>query len=99
MARIYIGLDNDAAQNTEVELSGFNDAALTRFLDWVWSVYPQYEADGVTEKPKNQANRNAAFQQWANGFFASTKAQVKSYETQTSAAVQAAKDAIGEFDA
>ena len=101
----YPGGEGLASVDPASEFSQTNNAGVVPLLSDVfdhrlpvWSIYPQYEADGVTEKPKTLANRNAAFQQWANGFFASTKAQVRSYETQTSAAVQAAKDAIGEFD-
>ena len=41
---------------TVTTTTSVNDTNMTRFTDWAFAVYPQFEADGTTLKPKNNAN-------------------------------------------
>ena len=68
------------------------DPNMTRFTDWAWVHYPQYEADGVTLKTKNNTNLAAAVRDWMTSQWNGTKANVLRYEQV--AAAQAASDAV-----
>ena len=68
----YIADAGTVTQDSKI----YSEANGQRFLDWIWVAYPQYEADGVTLKPRTQANEVQAFRDFADGFYAGTKANV-----------------------
>jgi hypothetical protein len=68
------------------------DPNMQRFLDWIWYAYPQFLPDGVTPKPRNNANEADAFREWAAFDWQFVKERVLDYER--SAAAQAARDSI-----
>ena len=69
-----------------------NDANMARFTDWAWGAYPQFEPDGTTLKPKNNANVAAAVADYHEGIWQGTKANVLRQERQDAA--KAASDAV-----
>ena len=54
----------------------YSEANGQRFVDWIWVAYPQYEVDGITLKPRTQANEVQAYRDFADGMFAGVKANV-----------------------
>lgn len=69
-----------------------SEANMTRFRDWLWAWYPQYEADGETLKTRNAANEAQAFRDWADAQWEAAKNKVLHWERQ--AAEQTARDAV-----
>jgi hypothetical protein len=61
-----------------------------RVVDWIWVTFRQYEADGVTLKPRTQANEVQSFRDFADDFYADTKRKVLRSEE-----IEAAETAIG----
>jgi len=72
-----------------------SDANMTRFIDWAWYAYPQFQADGTTPKPRNLANEAAAVREWMEAQWQGTKANVIRWEENEAA--QAARDAIADL--
>ena len=68
----------------------YSEANGQRFVDWIWDVYPQYEVDGVTLKPRTQANEVQAYRDFADDFYKNTKDKVVYHEQRV-----AARDAAG----
>ena len=73
----------------------FSDENMTRFTDWCWYAYPQYEVDGVTLKTKNNANIAQAVRDWMTAQYEGTKANVLRWERLEAA--QAASDAVADL--
>lgn len=69
------------AQTTNHPSLTYSDANGQRFSDYIWANYPQLDVDG-NPLPDTPANRNAAFQDWADAIYAGTKANVLRWEDQ-----------------
>ncbi len=68
---------------------------MIRFTDWAWVTYPQYEPDGVTLKPKSNANVGDAVKDWMTGLANGTAANVENHER--NAVAQIARAGVGVF--
>ncbi|MFA5897879.1 MAG: hypothetical protein WC829_02075 [Hyphomicrobium sp.] len=79
MAKISIALTS-AIGNTSHDWPVLSDAQMTRFLDYLWDTYPQYEVDGITRKARTNANLVLCYQAWSTALWNGTKANVLSYE-------------------
>jgi hypothetical protein len=65
----------------------------TRYLDWIWYSYPQYDVtdpENPVPKPDTPANRADAWREWAAVTLDSTWQNVKRWEQ-----LEAARDAAG----
>ena len=62
-----------------------NDANMLRFTNWVWSAYPQFEADGKTLKAKTNGNVGDAIADYHEKIWQGTKANVLRYERELAA--------------
>ena len=69
-----------------------SDANMLRFTDWAWVAYPQFEPDGETPKPKNNANVALSVADYHEGIWKGTKANVLRQERLDAA--KAASDAV-----
>lgn len=67
----------------------FTDQEFLKFLDWIWGTYHPFEADGVTPKPRNNANLAQAYDAFARKNWLGIRNNVKRWlET------NAARDAV-----
>lgn len=73
-----------------------SDTNMQRFLDFVWEVYPQYEADGETRKAKTNANLAASVRDWMTAQWNGTKAAVLQFEK--AEAAKAAREGISDLE-
>lgn len=90
MAKLTFSITS-AIGNLSVDSPTLTDPQMQRFLDFIWDAYPQFTADGITRKTKNNANLAQCYREWAAGLWEGTKANVMSYErTKASVAASAA---------
>ena len=85
-----------AAGTVSQDSPTISDANMDRFLDYVWVVYPQYEADGVTLKPKTNGNLAASVRDWMSFQWQDTKRTVIQWEKSRDA--QVAIDAVTDIE-
>jgi hypothetical protein len=95
MAKLFFGAEAVTGTVTQ-DGPTLSDPNMDRFLDWVWYAYPQFQPDGVTPKPKTNANVADAIRDWGLGLWRGTKANVLRWERDEAA--QAARDAIGDLE-
>lgn len=94
MAKIALALTS-AIGNTTHDWPTLSDSQMTRFLDYIWDAYPQFEADGTTRKTRNNANLALAYRAWSTAMWEGAKANVLSYEREKAA--KTARDAVGDL--
>lgn len=82
-----------AVEKSSPELS---DTNMTRFIDWVWEHYPQYQADGETLKTRNLANEAAAVNDWIDREWNKTKNTVLRWERKK--AEQVASESVTDLE-
>jgi hypothetical protein len=75
--------------NLTVDGPTLTDAQMQRFLDYIWTAYPQLNADG-SPKTKNAANLANSYRAWANGIWQGTVNNVLSFEQQNAAVTASA---------
>ena len=74
---IYTSDGGAVTQDSKV----YSEANGQRFIDWIWVAYPQLDVNG-DPLPRTQANEVKAYRDFADGFYAGTKANVLRYEDQ-----------------
>ena len=82
MVNFDLSYTSDAGTVTQ-DSKVYSEANGQRFLDWIWVAYPQIDytdPDNPVPKPRTQANEVQAFRDFADGFYAGTKANVLRYE-------------------
>lgn len=94
MANLFFGA---VTSSGTVQKDGptISDADMTRFTDWVWGAYPQFEPDGTTLKPKTDANIAQSVKDWGDALWRGTKANVLRHERLEAA--RTASDAIDDL--
>ena len=67
----YIADAGTVSQDSKI----YSEANGQRFLDWIWVAYPQLDENG-DPVDRDQASEVQAFRDFADGFYAGTKANV-----------------------
>ena len=62
----------------------YSEANGQRFVDWIWAAFPQLDMNN-NPLPRTQQNEVQAYRDFADKFYADTKAAVLSYERQEAA--------------
>lgn len=93
MAKISWIVETSAGTVTH-ESPTISNAQMQRFLDWVWSAYPQTEPDDSPSE-KTSATVAVAVTEWAQAQWRGTKANILRHERLEAA--QAASDAVSDL--